>query len=100
MNKLNQASAQKCLVDEITVIYRRLSEGKDVSPAQHFYLEGQAKLLLDFDIVSYVWLKAQVNALYVQYMGQEIDKTFWLWSEEQGQFMLPIKMHKAPVYKG
>lgn len=99
MPNLNQATAQQWLLNEINAIYQRLAQGRDVSPAQQFYLEGQVKLLLAFDVIDYAWLKQQVIDLYLQYFKEEIDTTFWLWMEADKHFYLPTKMQRAPVYK-
>mgnify|MGYP000743021565 CR=1 FL=1 len=97
--ELNRASAQQWLKDEIALIYQRLAAGKDVSPAQRLYVEGQVKLLLAFGIIEYPWIKQLVADLYQQYLHSSVSDTFWLWAESEQRFYLPVKMHKAPVYK-
>ena len=100
MTEISQQQAQQWIEEEIHCIYRRLQQGKDVSPSQHLYLEGQVKLLFAFKVIDYPWLKSTVNRLYQQYFDCAIDEVFWHWAESESRFYLPIKMQQAPVYKG
>lgn len=96
---MNTEQAQSYVLDSIHAIYSRLKAGKDVAPSQQFYLQGQASMLLEFDLISFNWLQQQVNMLYQVYFDEAVDQSLWLWMEKQQHFILPMKMWVAPVHQ-
>ncbi len=99
MNNIAAEQAQMYITEAIHDVYRRLKVGKDVAPSQQFYLQGQAAMLMEFDVITFDWLKHQVNKLYQEYFSEHVEQDLWLWMENQQHFILPMKMWEAPVYK-
>ncbi|CAA0107997.1 Uncharacterised protein [BD1-7 clade bacterium] len=96
---LDQASAEQWVEDALAVIYQRIQQGKDVSPAARLALEGQVDLLLAFELLEFSWLRDRVVWHHRLATNEAPSALFWEWLEARLGFVLPLKMTEAPVYR-
>lgn len=96
---LNTESAQHWLQEQMVLIYQQLATGADVSLSRRLHYEGQARLLLQFELVEFDWLKLLTERLYLQYFDEAVNPTLWRWMEIEQTYYLPYRMFTAPVYK-
>jgi hypothetical protein len=96
---LNESSAKEYITRVVDEMYLALQQGNDVSPGERLRFEGQAELLLMYEIISSNWLEELINLRYQYYFQQPVDDMHWQWVKQDKHFYLPFKMREAPVYR-
>lgn len=99
VTELNTQSAQAWLEKNMLSIYQQLATGADVSVSRRLHYEGQARFLLEFELIQFDWLKSLTDKLYIKYFDAAVDPVLWQWMENERSYILPYKMFTAPVYK-
>lgn len=95
---MQKDEARQWLLDALDGIYHDLSCGLDISPGRCLRLEGQIDLLLAWQLLERNWLISEIENRYRQCCGEAVEAGFWQW-QQQGVFVLPLRMREAPVYK-
>lgn len=82
------------------LIYQRVQQGLDVSPAVRFRLEGQLQLLLDIGVMSWQEYQDECERQMNECGLRLPTQSYWHWCFNLGDvyLRLPIDMQEAPVY--
>lgn len=96
---MNKHEAEQWLGKNVRHIYSQLADGMDVSPSARLRLEGQVDLLIYQKLLDKDDVRQLVAESYRLFFKQPVDNGFWQWADDQPVFVLPYRMHEAPVYK-